>query len=158
MLFRSGVRPAINAGVSVSRVGGSAQIKAMKKISGNLRLDLAQYNELKAFTQFGSDLDAATKAALDRGARVMEILKQGQYVPMPVEDQVVVIYAVSKGYTDDIAVEKIGAFEEGLLNFMKASSYKTSVLDVIASTGKLEGATDEALVKAITEFKATFQA
>ena len=157
-LFNGGVRPAINAGVSVSRVGGSAQIKAMKKISGNLRLDLAQYNELKAFTQFGSDLDAATKAALDRGARVMEILKQGQYVPMPVEDQVVVIYAVSKGYTDDIAVEKIGAFEEGLLNFMKASSYKTSVLDVIASTGKLEGATDEALVKAITEFKATFQA
>ena len=88
----------------------------------------------------------------------MEILKQGQYVPMPVEDQVVVIYAVSKGYTDDIAVEKIGAFEEGLLNFMKASSYKTRVLDVIASTGKLEGATDEALVKAITEFNATFQA
>ena len=157
-LFNGGVRPAINAGVSVSRVGGSAQIKAMKKISGNLRLDLAQYNELKAFTQFGSDLDAATKAALDRGARVMEILKQGQYVPMPVEDQVVVIYAVSKGYTDDIAVEKIGAFEEGLLNFMNASSYRTGVLDVIASTGKLEGATDEALVKAITEFKATFQA
>ena len=157
-LFNAGVRPAINAGVSVSRVGGSAQVKAMKKISGNLRLDLAQYNELKAFTQFGSDLDAATKATLDRGARVMEMLKQGQYVPMPVEDQVVIIYAVSKGYTDDIAVEKIGAFEAGLLNFMKSSSYKTSVLDVIASTGKLEGAADEALVKAITEFKATFQA
>ncbi|MBQ2120011.1 MAG: F0F1 ATP synthase subunit alpha [Peptococcaceae bacterium] len=157
-LFNAGVRPAINAGVSVSRVGGSAQVKAMKKISGNLRLDLAQYTELKAFTQFGSDLDAATKATLDRGARVMEMLKQGQYVPMPVEDQVVIIYAVSKGYTDDIAVEKIGAFEAGLLNFMKSSSYKTSVLDVIASTGKLEGAADEALVKAITEFKATFQA
>ena len=93
-LFNGGVRPAINAGLSVSRVGGSAQIKAMKKISGSLRTDLAQYNELKAFTQFGSDLDAATKATLDRGARVMEILKQGQYVPMPVEDQVVVIYAV----------------------------------------------------------------
>lgn len=157
-LFNAGVRPAINAGVSVSRVGGSAQIKAMKKISGNLRLDLAQYNELKAFTQFGSDLDAATKATLDRGARVMEILKQGQYVPMPVEDQVVVIYAISKGFTDDVAVDKIGAFEKGLLNFMKSSSYKASVLDVIASTGKLEGAADEALVKAINEFKATFQA
>ena len=157
-LFNGGVRPAINAGLSVSRVGGSAQIKAMKKISGSLRTDLAQYNELKAFTQFGSDLDAATKATLDRGARVMEILKQGQYVPMPVEDQVVVIYAVSKGYTDDIAVDKIGAFEKGLLNFVKSSSYKASVLDVIASTGKLEGAADEALVKAITEFKATFQA
>lgn len=157
-LFNGGVRPAINAGLSVSRVGGSAQIKAMKKISDSLRTDLAQYNELKAFTQFGSDLDAATKATLDRGARVMEILKQGQYVPMPVEDQVVVIYAVSKGYTDDIAVDKIGAFEKGLLNFVKSSSYKASVLDVIASTGKLEGAADEALVKAITEFKATFQA
>ena len=157
-LFNAGNRPAINAGVSVSRVGGSAQIKAMKKISGNLRLDLAQYNELKAFTQFGSDLDAATKATLDRGARVMEILKQGQYVPMPVEEQVVVIYAISKGYADDIAVEKIGAFEAGLLNFMKSSSYKASVLDVIASTGKLEGAADEALVKAINEFKASFQA
>ncbi len=157
-LFNGGVRPAINAGLSVSRVGGSAQIKAMKKISGSLRTDLAQYNELKAFTQFGSDLDAATKATLDRGARVMEILKQGQYVPMPVEEQVVVIYAVSKGYTDDIAINQIGAFEKGLLNYMKSSSYKASVLDVIASTGKLEGATDEALVKAINEFKATFQA
>ena len=157
-LFNAGVRPAINAGVSVSRVCGSAQIKAMNKISGNLRLDLAQYNELKAFTQFGSDLDAATKATLDRGARVMEILKQGQYVPMPVEDQVVVIYAISKGFTDDVAVNQIGAFEKGLLNFMKSSSYKASVLDVIASTGKLEGAADEALVKAINEFKASFQA
>ena len=157
-LFNAGVRPAINAGVSVSRVGGSAQIKAMKKISGNLRLDLAQYTELKAFTQFGSDLDAATKATLDRGARVMEILKQGQYVPMPVEDQVVVIYAVSKGFTDDVALNRIGAFEQGLLNFMKSSSYKASVLDVIASTGKLEGDADAALVKAINEFKATFQA
>ncbi len=157
-LFNAGVRPAINAGVSVSRVGGSAQVKAMKKISGNLRLDLAQYNELKAFTQFGSDLDAATKATLDRGARVMEMLKQGQYVPMAVEDQVAIIYAVSKGYTDDIAVEKIGAFEAGLLNFMKSSSYKASVLDVIANTGKMEGAAEDAMVKAITEFKATFQA
>lgn len=157
-LFNGGVRPAINAGLSVSRVGGSAQIKAMKKIAGNLRLDLAQYNELKAFTQFGSDLDAATKATLDRGARVMEILKQGQYVPMPVEEQVVVIYAVAKGYTDDIAVEKIGAFEKGLINFIKSSSYKASVFDVILSTGKMEGATEEALVKAINEFKAGFKA
>lgn len=157
-LFNGGVRPAINAGLSVSRVGGSAQIKAMKKIAGNLRLDLAQYNELKAFTQFGSDLDAATKATLDRGARVMEILKQGQYVPMPVEEQVVVIYAVAKGYTDDIAVESIGAFEKGLINFIKSSSYKASVFDAIQSTGKMEGATEEALVKAINEFKAGFKA
>ncbi len=157
-LFNAGVRPAINAGVSVSRVGGSAQVNAMKKISGNLRLDLAQYNELKAFTQFGSDLDAATKATLDRGARVMEMLKQPQYAPMAVEDQVAIIYAVSKGYTDDIAVNKIGEFEAGLLSFMKSSSYKASVLDVIANTGKMGGDSEEALVKAITEFKATFQA
>lgn len=157
-LFNGGVRPAINAGLSVSRVGGSAQIKAMKKIAGNLRLDLAQYNELKAFTQFGSDLDAATKATLDRGARVMEILKQGQYVPMPVEEQIVVIYAVAKGYTDDIAIEHIGAFEKGLINFIKSSSYKASVFDAILSTGKMEGATEEALVKAINEFKAGFKA
>lgn len=157
-LFNGGVRPAINAGLSVSRVGGSAQIKAMKKIAGNLRLDLAQYNELKAFTQFGSDLDAATKATLDRGARVMEILKQGQYVPMPVEEQIVVIYAVAKGYTDDIAIENIGAFEKGLINFIKSSSYKASVFDAILSTGKMEGATEESLVKAINEFKAGFKA
>ncbi|MBR6755443.1 MAG: F0F1 ATP synthase subunit alpha [Peptococcaceae bacterium] len=156
-LFNGGVRPAINAGISVSRVGGSAQIKAMKKFAGNLRLDLAQYNELKAFTQFGSDLDAATKATLDRGARVMEVLKQGQYVPMPVEEQIVSIYAVSKGYTDDVAVSSILDFEKGLINFIKSSSYKASIFDVITSTGKLEGESEEALQKAITEFKAGFQ-
>ncbi len=155
-LFYAGVRPAINAGLSVSRVGGSAQIKAMKKIAGNLRLDLAQYNELKAFSQFGSDLDAATKAALDRGARVTEVLKQGQYVPMAVEDQVVSIYAVAKGFTDDIDADKIQSFEKGLLSFLKSSHYKAEILDVIAETGKLEGAADEALVKAIKEFKETF--
>lgn len=155
-LFYAGVRPAINAGLSVSRVGGSAQIKAMKKIAGNLRLDLAQYNELKAFAQFGSDLDAATKAALDRGSRVTEVLKQGQYVPMAVEDQVVSIYAVAKGFTDDVATDKIQEFEKGLLSFLKSSNYKAEVLDVIANSGKLEGAADEALVKAIKEFKETF--
>lgn len=156
-LFNGGVRPAINAGISVSRVGGSAQIKAMKKFAGNLRLDLAQYNELKAFTQFGSDLDAATKATLDRGARVMEVLKQGQYVPMPVEEQIVSIYAVSKGYTDDVAVSSIQEFEKGLISFIKSSGYKASIFDVIVSTGKLEGDTEEALKKAITEFKAGFK-
>ena len=157
-LFYAGVRPAINAGISVSRVGGSAQIKAMKKIAGNLRLDLAQYNELKAFAQFGSDLDAATKATLDRGARVTEILKQGQYVPMPVEDQVVSIYAVAKGYTDDVPVDAILRFEKELLAYLKASQYKAQVLEVIANTGKLEGEADEALQKAIKEFKETFKA
>lgn len=157
-LFYAGVRPAINAGLSVSRVGGSAQIKAMKKVAGNLRLDLAQYNELKAFTQFGSDLDAATKASLERGARVTEILKQGQYVPMAVEDQVVSIYAVSKGFTDDIPVSSLLRFEKELLAYIKASQYKAQVLDVIVNTGKLEGDADAALQKAINEFKETFQA
>ena len=157
-LFYAGVRPAINAGLSVSRVGGSAQIKAMKKVAGNLRLDLAQYNELKAFTQFGSDLDAATKASLERGARVTEILKQGQYVPMAVEDQVVSIYAVSKGFTDDIPVSSLQRFEKELLAYIKASQYKAQVLDVIVSTGKLESDADAALQKAINEFKETFQA
>ena len=150
-MFNSGFRPAINAGLSVSRVGGSAQIKAMKKVAGNLRLDLAQYNELKAFTQFGSDLDAATKASLERGARVTEILKQGQYVPMAVEDQVVSIYAVSKGFTDDIPVSSLLRFEKELLAYIKASQYKAQVLDVIVNTGKLEGDADAALQKAINE-------
>ena len=107
-LFHSGIRPAINAGISVSRVGGSAQIKAMKKIAGNMRIDLAQYNELKAFSQFGSDLDEGTKATLARGERLTEILKQKQYAPMPVEEQVVSIYAVVKGHTDSVQVENIG--------------------------------------------------
>lgn len=155
-LFHSGVRPAINAGISVSRVGGSAQIKAMKKIAGNLRIDLAQYNELKAFAQFGSDLDESTKATLARGERVVEILKQKQYVPMPVEEQVVAIYAVARGFTDDIPVGSISRFEEGLLNYMRGASYKTSVLEVIANTGKLEDDTDAALQEAIKEYKAGF--
>ena len=101
-LFYSGVRPAVNAGISVSRVGGSAQIKAMKKVAGSLRLDLAQYRELEAFAQFGSDLDPATQRQLARGERTVEILKQGQYAPLPVEDQVMVIFAVTQGYLDDL--------------------------------------------------------
>ena len=120
-LFHSGIRPAINAGISVSRVGGSAQIKAMKKIAGNMRIDLAQYNELKAFSQFGSDLDEGTKATLARGERLTEILKQKQYAPMPVEEQVVSIYAVVKGHTDSVQVENIGRFEKEFLDFMRSS-------------------------------------
>lgn len=155
-LFHSGIRPAINAGISVSRVGGSAQIKAMKKIAGNMRIDLAQYNELKAFSQFGSDLDEGTKATLARGERLTEILKQKQYAPMPVEEQVVSIYAVVKGHTDSVQVENIGRFEKEFLDFMR-SSYKEKVLDVIASTGKMEADTEEALKNAIAEFKKGFQ-
>lgn len=156
-LFHSGVRPAINAGISVSRVGGSAQIKAMKKIAGNMRIDLAQYNELKAFSQFGSDLDEGTKATLARGERLTEILKQKQYSPMPVQEQVVSIYAVVKGYCDSIQTANVGRFEKEFLDFMRASDYKESVLDVIASTGKMEADTEEALKKALVEFKQGFQ-
>ena len=156
-LFHSGIRPAINAGISVSRVGGSAQIKAMKKIAGNMRIDLAQYNELKAFSQFGSDLDEGTKATLARGERLQEILKQKQYAPMPVEEQVVSIYAVVKGDCDSIQTANVGRFEKEFLDFMRASKYKESVLDVISSTGKMEGDAEEALKKAIAEFKEGFQ-
>ena len=156
-LFHSGIRPAINAGISVSRVGGSAQIKAMKKIAGNMRIDLAQYNELKAFSQFGSDLDEGTKATLARGERLQEILKQKQYAPMPVEEQVVSIYAVVKGDCDSIPTANVGRVEKEFLDFMRASKYKESVLDVISSTGKMEGDAEEALKKAIAEFKEGFQ-
>ena len=157
-LFHSGVRPAINPGISVSRVGGSAQIKAMKKVAGSLRLELAQYRELAAFAQFGSDLDKATQARLSRGERIVEILKQDQYQPMAVEDQVVIIYCCINGYLDDIPVEGIKKFEEGLLKFLKTTNYKDEVLKTIRTTGKLEGETEEALNKAIKEFKDTFQA
>lgn len=119
-LFYSGVRPAVNVGISVSRVGGSAQIKAMKGVAGRLRLDLAQFRELEAFAAFASDLDAATKRQLERGARTVEILKQGQYQPMAVEQQVMVIYAVSNGFVDDVPVAKVREWERGFLDFMSA--------------------------------------
>ena len=119
-LFYAGVRPAVNVGISVSRVGGSAQIKAMRSVAGRLRLDLAQYRELEAFASFASDLDAATKRQLDRGARTVEILKQGQYAPMPVEQQVMILYAVSNGFIDDVEVSQLRAWEKGLHEFMAA--------------------------------------
>ena len=156
-LFNAGVRPAINAGISVSRVGGSAQIKAMKKIAGNMRIDLAQYNELKAFSQFGSDLDEGTKAVLARGERLTEILKQKQYSPMPVEEQVVSIYSVVRGYCDDINVDNLARFEKEFLDFMRASAYKDSVLAAVSSTGKMEKETEDQLIAAIKEFKEGFQ-
>ncbi len=157
-LFYSGIRPAINAGISVSRVGGSAQVKAMKKVAGNLRIDLAQYNELKAFAQFGSDLDEGTKATLARGERVTEILKQDQYQPMPVENQIAVIYAVSKGYTDDIEVSKIRAFEKEFLSYLTSSEYKASVLEPLQTEGVLTDEVENALKTAIESFKVSFLA
>jgi len=119
-LFYAGVRPAVNVGISVSRVGGSAQVKAMRSVAGRLRLDLAQYRELEAFASFASDLDAATKRQLERGARTVEVLKQGQYEPMPVEQQVMTIYAVTNGFLDDVAVSQIRAWEKGMHEFVAA--------------------------------------
>lgn len=154
-LFYAGIRPAINVGLSVSRVGGAAQVKAMKKVAGTLRLDLAQYRELAAFAQFGSDLDKATMQRLERGKRMVELLKQPQYQPMPVQEQVVVLYAGTRGYLDDIPVEAISKFEREFLDFMKNS--KGDILQTIKDTNDLDEATEEKLKAAIEEFKKTFQ-
>ena len=151
-LFFSGVRPAINAGLSVSRVGGSAQIKAMKKVAGTLRLDLASYRELESFAQFGSDLDAATKAKLERGKRTVEILKQDKNKPLPVENQVLIIYALTKGYLDDVPVEDITRFEDELNQWAKSNA--TELLNEIRTSGALPK--DDAFESAINEFKKSF--
>ncbi|HVN71359.1 MAG TPA: F0F1 ATP synthase subunit alpha [Desulfomonilia bacterium] len=153
-LFYSGFRPAINVGISVSRVGGNAQIKAMKKVAGTLRLDLAQYRELAAFSQFGSDLDKATQAQLNRGARLMELLKQPQYKPLPVEKQVVIIYVGTNGHLDEYPPSAIRAFEDQFFTFME--SKRADVLKTVSETGKLEAETEKALKDAIAEFKKIF--
>ncbi|MBO2521885.1 MAG: F0F1 ATP synthase subunit alpha [Firmicutes bacterium] len=155
-LFYSGIRPAINAGISVSRVGGDAQIRAMKKVAGSLRLDLSQYRELAAFAQFGSDLDKATQARLARGQRVTEILKQGLHQPMPVEEQVAVIYAAVNGYLDDIEVEQVRAFEAGFLRYLRTQA--ADVLDEIRQTKDLGDETVKKLQAAIEAFKQQFAA
>lgn len=151
-LFFSGVRPAINAGQSVSRVGGSAQIKAMKKVAGTLRLDLASYRELESFAQFGSDLDEFTAKKLARGDRTVEVLKQGQNNPLPVEHQVLIIFALTKGYLDDIPVQDINRFEEEFNHW--AESNATELLNEIRETGALPDA--DKFDSAITEFKKGF--
>jgi F-type H+-transporting ATPase subunit alpha len=153
-LFYSGVRPAVNVGISVSRVGGNAQIKAMKQVAGTLRLDLAQYRNLAAFAQFGSDLDKASQAQLARGQRMVELLKQPQFAPMDVELQVASIYAGTKGYFDSLKVESVRDFEKGLHEYLK--SQNKDVLSAIVATGKLEKTTEEALGKAIQAFKDRF--
>ena len=151
-LFYSNVRPAVNAGISVSRVGGNAQIKAMKQVAGRLRLDLAQYRELEAFAQFGSELDPATQKQLARGARVVEVLKQPQYQPMPVEQQVIVIFAVTNGLIDDVAVPEIKDWEKGLLEFMAAQH--PAIADEIRTRKTLSDDLNARLKKAIEEYKA----
>jgi F-type H+-transporting ATPase subunit alpha len=154
-LFYSGVRPAVNVGISVSRVGGSAQIKAMKQVAGRLRLDLAQYRELEAFAQFGSDLDAATQRQLARGQRTVEILKQPQYAPMSVEQQIMIIYAVTNGHLDDVPVNRVRAFEHGLHEYVSARF--PEIGETIRTTKKLEDEMTTKLVTAITEYKDAFQ-
>ncbi|ATO49175.1 MULTISPECIES: F0F1 ATP synthase subunit alpha [Brevibacillus] len=151
-LFNAGQRPAVNAGISVSRVGGAAQIKAMKKVAGPLRLDLAQYRELAAFAQFGSDLDKATQARLTRGERVVEILKQPSYQPMPVEKQVISIFAATKGFLDEIAVEDVRRFEKELLAFI--DSNKPQLFEHIRTTNELPD--EKELGAAIEEFTKGF--
>jgi len=153
-LFNAGVRPAINVGVSVSRVGGSAQTKAMKKIAGRLRLDLAQFRELEAFAAFGSDLDAASKAQLERGARMVGLLKQGQYSPYSLERQIVSIYAGTSGALDDVAVADIRRFESELLDYIARE--RKAIFDVIAETKLLEDDTVASIIEAIATFKTRF--
>ena len=153
-LFNSGIRPAIDVGLSVSRVGGNAQIKAMKSVAGTLRLDLAQYRELEAFAKFGSDLDKATLVQLTRGERMVEILKQNQYVPMDVEKQVAIIFAASKGHLDDLPVDQIADFERGLFEYLDANAADS--LASIVSDGKIADKTAEMLEKAIVDYKAGF--
>ena len=154
-LFNSGVMPAVNPGISVSRVGGDAQIKAMKKVAGSLKLLYSQYRELQSFAQFGSDLDADTKARLALGERIVAVLKQNNNAPVEVAHQVCIIYAVTKGYLNNIAVNKIPEFELQLREFMDVR-YE-HVLTAIRTTGKLEADTEQSLSAALTELLGQFQ-
>lgn len=152
--FNSGFRPAVDVGLSVSRVGGAAQIKAMKQVAGTLRLDLAQYRELAAFAQFGSDLDKGTQARLNRGARSMEVLKQGQYQPMPVEEQIVSIFTAVRGLLDDLELDRVRPFEQGLLQYLRTN--KPEILQAIREQKEIKSDTEEKLLAAVEEFKKTF--
>jgi F0F1-type ATP synthase, alpha subunit len=154
-LFFSGVRPAINVGVSVSRVGGAAQIKAMKKVAGRLRIDLAQYRALEAFAQFGSELDKASQQQLARGARVIEVLKQPQYAPAPVEKEVVFIYTATGGFIDEYPVEDAKRFVVGLGEFLETR--QPEILNTIRTSGEMSADTEAALKSAIEAFAATFR-
>jgi F-type H+/Na+-transporting ATPase subunit alpha len=152
-LFYQGIRPAINAGLSVSRVGSAAQIKAMKKVAGKMRLEAAQYRELAAFAQFGADLDSETKSKLERGERLMEILKQDQYEPVPVAEQVVIFYSLISGLVDDVPVEKISEFSRSLLEYVQDKGSK--ILTAIAKKGEFDESIEKDLKKIINDFKET---
>jgi F-type H+-transporting ATPase subunit alpha len=155
-LFNSGIRPAINVGLSVSRVGGAAQTKAMKKVAGTLRLDLASYREMEAFAQFASDLDKSTQRQLSRGQRLVELLKQGQYKPMPVEQQVLVLFAATKGYTDDVPVTKIASYERELIAYFEGE--QKSVMDELRAVQALDDSVVDGLKKGLTSFNTRFNA
>ena len=150
-LFNQGIRPAVNVGLSVSRVGSAAQIKAMKKVAGSIKLELAQYREMAAFAQFGSDLDAATQKLLNRGSKLTELLKQNQYSPLTVAEQVISVFAGVKGYLDDVELNKIRSFETGILE--KIKNEKNEILETIQSTGKLEKETEDSIIQIIEEYK-----
>ncbi len=153
-LFHSGIRPAINVGLSVSRVGGAAQLGAMKQVAGRLRVDLAQYRELASFAQFGSDLDKSTRDTLHRGARMTEVLKQGQYAPMSAADQVVAIFAVSEGYADDLELSDVARFESELIDYVNRSY--PELRDEVLSGRKLSAEQQAKLKECIVNFKKTF--
>lgn len=155
-LFHSGVMPAVNPGISVSRVGGNAQIKAMKKVAGTLKLIYSQYRELQSFAQFGSDLDADTKARLDQGARIVEVLKQGRNAPVPVEKQVAILYAVTKGILTKVDVEDVRSYESGLFTYLDTDAEGMAAMQEIRSTGKLEADTEEKLEKALKQYSENF--
>jgi F-type H+-transporting ATPase subunit alpha len=156
-LFNSGIRPAVNVGLSVSRVGGAAQSRAIRRVAGRLRLDLAQYRELATFAQFGTaDLDRATRAQLERGQRSTEILKQLQYQPMSLDKEVIILYAVNNGDLDDIPMDRCQEFENGFLRYIETAN--PEIGRSIAESGDLKEDTEEALKKSIQDFKATFTA
>ena len=155
-LFFKGIRPAVNVGLSVSRVGSSAQIKAMKQVAGKIKLELAQYREMAAFAQFASDLDASTQALLARGARLTELLKQPQFKPVPVEEQVLAIFAGTRGYLDGIPVNAVGEYERRMLSEIKAS--KPDIVDAIRTDREIKKPTEEALVAFLDGFTKSFSA
>ena len=155
-LFHSGIMPAVNPGISVSRVGGDAQIKAMKKVAGTLKLIYSQYRELQSFAQFGSDLDADTKARLEQGARIVEVLKQSQNAPVPVEKQVAILYAVTKGILEKVKVEDVNAYETGLYTYLDTDAAGLEVMQLISSTGKLEPETEEKLRQVLGAYTENF--
>ena len=155
-LFHSGVMPAVNPGISVSRVGGNAQIKAMKKVAGTLKLVYSQYRELQSFAQFGSDLDADTKSRLEQGARIVEVLKQNQNSPIPVEKQVAIIYAVTKNYLTDVKLNDVRAYESGLYTFLDTNPDGAAFIKAVKETGKLEESTEESLKNALKAYTEEF--